>query len=104
VKREPFGAFAGFANSVLNTRTRVWLREGVKPADLEATRKVNLDQFAGGWRASHEEAVAVLTVLAERGPLSVREIIEPLAPARRQLVALSIVWMCKLGLLDWSPT
>lgn len=104
VKREPFGAFAGFANSVLNTRTRVWLRDGVKPADLEATRKVNLDQFAGGWRASHEESVAVMTVLAERGPLSVREIIEPLAPARRQLVALSIVWMCKLGLLDWSPT
>jgi hypothetical protein len=104
VKGEPFGAFAAFANSALNTRTRVWLRDGVTPADLETTRKINLDQFAGGWRASHEESLAVMTMLAERGPLTVREIIEQAANGRRQLVALSIVWLCKLGLLDWSAS
>ncbi len=102
VKREPFGAFAGFPNSALNGGTRVWLREGVTPADLEATRNVSLDQFASGWHASHEEAAAVLAALAERGPLTVGQLIETAGTGRRQLVALSIVWLCKLGLLDWK--
>ncbi len=101
VKREPFGAFAGFPNSALNAKTRVWLRDGVTPADLEATRTINLDQFASGWRASHEESAAVLAALAERGPLTVGELVEAAGNGRRQLVALSIVWLCKLGLLDW---
>ena len=104
VKREPFGAFAGFPNSALNTGTRVWLREGVTSADLEATRKLNLDQFASGWRASHEESAMIMTMLAERGPLTVGELVEAAGSGRRQLFALAIVWMCKLGLLDWSAT
>lgn len=87
---------------MLNASTRVWLREGVSPADLEATKGVQLDQFASGWHASHEESATVLASLAERGPLSVGQLIEAAGTGRRQLVALSIVWLCKLGLLDWS--
>jgi len=102
VKREPFGAFAGFPNSAVNAKTRVWLRDGVTLADLEATRAINLDQFAAGWRGSHEESAAVLAALAERGPLTVGELVEAAGNGRRQLVALAIVWLCKLGLLDWA--
>ncbi len=104
VKREPFTAFAGFPTSVLNASTRVWLRDGVSPADLEAVKGVQLDLFASGWHASHEESATVLASLAERGPLTVGQLIEPAGNGRRQLVALSIVWLCKLGLLDWSAT
>ena len=78
--------------------------ETVTPADLEATRKLNLDQFASGWRASHEESAMIMTMLAERGPLTVGELVEAAGAGRRQLFALAIVWMCKLGLLDWSAT
>jgi len=27
--------------------------------------------------------------------------IAPFSPTRQQLLGMSIVWMCKLGLLDW---
>ena len=59
---------------------------------------------ASGWRASHEESAMIMTMLAERGPLTVGELVEAAGAGRRQLFALAIVWMCKLGLLDWSAT
>ncbi len=34
-------------------------------------------------------------------PFTVGELVEAAGNGRRQLVALSIVWLCKLGLLDW---
>ena len=36
--------------------------------------------------------------------LTVGELVEAAGAGRRQLFALAIVWMCKLGLLDWSAT
>ncbi|WP_323690564.1 glycosyltransferase family 4 protein [Phenylobacterium sp. 58.2.17] len=100
-KTEPYGAFARFATSVLGAGTRVVARPGITLADLERTKTIRLDDYASGARASHDESVAMLTRLIAEGELSVRELVAPFPQNRQQLLGMSIVWMCKLGLLDW---
>lgn len=100
-KTEPYGAFARFATSVLGGGTRVVARPGVTLADLERARTVRLDDFASNWRAPHDDSVAMLQRLLAEGELSVRELVTPFPQGRQQLLGMSIVWMCKLGLLDW---
>lgn len=100
-KTEPFGAFARFATQVLAPSTRISARPGVTLADLEQTRAIRLDHFAGNWRASLEDSAAMLSRLLAEGEMNVRDLIAPFPPARQQLLGMSLVWMCKLGLLDW---
>jgi D-inositol-3-phosphate glycosyltransferase len=100
-KTEPFGAFARFATTVMSPNTRVWARPGVTLEDLERTRSVRLDDFAGNWRASQADSAAMLARLIAEGELSMRELIAPFPNAHQQLLGMSVVWMCKLGLLDW---
>ena len=100
-KTEPFGAFARFATKVLAPSTHVSARPGVTLADLERTQTIRLDHFAGNWRASPQDNAVMLQRLLAEGELSVRELVAPFPQARQQLLGMSIVWMCKLGLLDW---
>ncbi|MDP3749247.1 MAG: glycosyltransferase [Phenylobacterium sp.] len=101
VKKDPFESFAGFATEILRTTTRLSLAPGASAGDLEAREPLGLDEFGAAWRATREECSAVLGVLFERGELSVGEILQGVAAARHQVVALGLCWMCKLGLLDW---
>ena len=100
-KTEPFGAFARFATKVLAPSTHVSARPGVTLADLERTQTIRLDHFAGNWRASPQDNAVMLQRLLAEGELSVRELVAPFPQNRQQLLGMSIVWMCKLGLLDW---
>ncbi|WP_312163959.1 glycosyltransferase family 4 protein [Phenylobacterium sp.] len=100
-KTEPYGAFARFATSVLGGGTRVVARPGVTLADLERTRSVRLDHFASNLHAPHEDNLAMLQRLIAEGEMSVRDLIAPFPQGRQLLLGMSIVWMCKLGLLDW---
>ena len=100
-KTEPFGAFARFATQVLAPGTRVSARPGVTLADLERTQNIRLDHFAANWRASPQDSAVMLGRLIAEGELSVRDLVAPFPNGRQQLLGMSIVWMCKLGLLDW---
>ena len=101
MKTEPYGAFAAFATSVLGAGTRISARPGTTLQDLARTNDIRLDNFASGSRASYEDAAAMLQRLIDEGELSVRDLITPFPRGSQQALGMSIVWMCKLGLLDW---
>ncbi|TXM94263.1 glycosyltransferase family 4 protein [Methylobacterium sp. WL116] len=106
VKGDPFADFAGFATAVLSPSTRIGLRPGVTEqqarTELQRCASVRLDGFADHWRINPAECRAVLDHLAANGAQAFSEIQSRVPPARREAVALTLVWMCKLGILAWD--
>jgi D-inositol-3-phosphate glycosyltransferase len=101
LKGEPFGAFAPFATQVLGYDTQISLRPGVGRADLDRTIGVRLNEFASNWRANLDLCGQLMERLAANGETTVRELFAPYPRNHHQALGLAVVWMCKLGLLDW---
>jgi glycosyltransferase involved in cell wall biosynthesis len=101
LKGEPFGAFSIFPTQALEPGTRLSIRAGAGEDDLTRAQAVQLDQFASGWHAPVEDCRAVVRRLADEGELDVRAIVEAFPTPARQGVGMALVWMCKIGLLDW---
>lgn len=102
VKGDPFRDFAGFATSSLDKNTRLWLRQGAGVDDLRKASTIELDMFAANWRCSIEECRLVLGHLAERQGATAGEVLALFPPGRRSAVLLGLLWLCKLGILDWD--
>jgi glycosyltransferase involved in cell wall biosynthesis len=100
-KGDPFRDFAGFASQTIKRDTRFRLREGAGAADLDRSAGVELDQFAGVWRATNEECEAILVML-EAGPVDAATIIAGFPRHRARRIQLSLLWMCKIGVLAWA--
>ena len=101
VKGDPMRDFAGFATDVLGLDMTLSLRAGCGLADLDRAAAVELDRFAGNWRGTAQEAAAVVILLRD-GPATAREILLTFATPRRRAIQLSLLWMAKLGILEWS--
>ncbi len=98
VKGNPFTDFAGFASQVLAPETPLALRPGADPARLVRT---DLDSHAALWRASPAECAEVCGLLASGQAWTVAGVLARFPPARGAALELGIVWMAKLGVIDW---
>ncbi|MET0293516.1 MAG: glycosyltransferase family 4 protein [Phenylobacterium sp.] len=101
LRGDPFAEFAHFATHVLTPQTRLALRPGVGPADLQRAQRTRLDGAFSGFRANLQECARALQLIASGAATSVAEVTAAFPPARRAAVQLGLVWMAKLGLLDW---
>lgn len=102
VKGDPFRDFAGFASSTLNPETRLRLRGGASLDDLRKASKIELDMFAANWRGSLNECAAIINRLGEGREASVAELLALFPPSREPQIQLSLLWLCKLGLVAWD--
>ncbi|MDP3660435.1 glycosyltransferase family 4 protein [Phenylobacterium sp.] len=100
LKGEPFADFAGFATSVLHLDMRLIARPQAGPADLTRAASLELDQVAAIWRATPAECGQALAAVVD-GAGSVRAVLERFPVQRRRAVELGLIWMMKLGILDW---
>lgn len=103
VKGDPMRDFAGFATEVLDLEMTLSLRPGCGIADLQRAAGVELDRFAANWRGTPDESAAAVALL-QTGPATVRQILTTFPTARRRPVQLSLLWMAKLGIVEWSAT
>ena len=103
VRGDPFRDFAGFATGVLEPATPLFVRPGAGPADLERARTLALDQYAGQWRANMHECGQILAVIASGKAPTVEALMAQVAPNRWWAAELGVLWMMKIGLLDWAP-
>jgi D-inositol-3-phosphate glycosyltransferase len=103
LRGDPFADFAGFATHALEVETRLRVRPGVGPADLERAAGVDLDKAFGGWHALPDENAVILARIASGETPTVRAVLLGFPMERRRHVQMSLVWMAKLGLLDWLP-
>lgn len=101
VSGDPFADFNNFPSQILSLEALVSVRPGVGEADLVRARTVVLDTAFGAWRAGPEAHAEILRRLTSEGPLSVRDILLGFPAPQRRKVHMSLVWMAKLGMLDW---
>ncbi|AWM78860.1 glycosyltransferase family 4 protein [Phenylobacterium parvum] len=103
LRGDPFADFAGFASHDLGLERRLRLRPGAGPDDLVRAAAVDLDGAFRMWRAPTEDAAALVGRLAETGDASVRDLLLGFPVERRRAVQMSLVWLAKIGVVDWLP-
>lgn len=101
LRGDPFADFAGFATHALDVEGVMRVRPGVGVADLERIARVDLDKGFAGWRANLDEARLILDRIASGETPTVRAVLLSFPVERRRYVQMCLVWMAKLGLLDW---
>jgi hypothetical protein len=55
------------------------------------------------WRAPPEDAARIVELLSQAGELGVRDILLAFPLERRRAIQMSLVWLAKIGVLDWLP-
>ena len=102
---DPFADFRGFASRVLDPELTVRLADGVDAADLEPLLAVQLNRLYPGLRGTPAEAEVLMAQLAAVAGaaegLSVAELLASAAPERRPYLETTLVWLAKLGLVNW---
>jgi glycosyltransferase involved in cell wall biosynthesis len=101
-KGDPFQDFAGFASRPYALDLAISARPGVGAEDLARSQVLGLDQFAGMWRATEAECARILQLLSGGEAATPRAVLERFPIDRRRAVELGLVWMMKLGLVDWA--
>ncbi|HEX3699508.1 MAG TPA: glycosyltransferase family 4 protein [Phenylobacterium sp.] len=101
VKGDPFADFAGFATRTAGLDLPLAAVPGVGPADVLATRELELDQAFGYWRASLEECAEALRRIAAGEAATLGQLLAGFPAERRHLLELGVMWMAKQGFVDW---
>ncbi len=98
VRGDPFADFGPFASEVITLDTPL-----SAAATGEAVRGMTgeLDRAFPGLRATPEECAQALDLVASGDARSVRQVVENFPQARRRAVELGLMWLAKLGLIDW---
>ena len=101
VRTDPFGAFASFASARLNGD--IMFRPAPPAAVTEslAHHKAALNNLTGMWRLAPEATDRIRTLVAERGEISLKDLVSASGNVPHEFLARHLVWMCKVGLLDW---
>jgi glycosyltransferase involved in cell wall biosynthesis len=101
VKGDPFVDFAHFATETLTVDTRLSPVPGVTGEDVRRTGQVTLDGAYAPLRAPPAACARVVDLLAERGAMTVREILLTFPAGERRPLELALAWMAKHGFVDW---
>jgi len=101
MRTDPFIDFAGFASATLAPSTRLSLRLGVSVDQLARADRVQLDRMAGFRRAPIDKAVEAFGLIERGEAATVGDILARFPADLRAPLSLSLLWMCKLGLLAW---
>ncbi len=103
---EPFADFQHFATQVLKPDLVLRLSLGVTAADLHDRLKVQLNTLYAGLRGTSDEAMELLQLLEAAGDagLSVAELCSDLPKDRQPFLETTLVWLAKMGLVDWLPS
>ena len=105
---DPFADFRDFASHVLEPELTLRLAEGVGAGDLDLLMGAQLNRLYPGLRGTAEEAHALLDKLQLRQDAclpstTVAELLADALPERRPYLETTLVWLAKLGLVDWLP-
>ena len=100
---DPFSDFRGFATHVLAPEMSLRLADGLGAADLKTLLAVDLNRLYPGLRGTPAEALALLEQLGAAEATPVATLLANSSPERRPYLETTLVWLAKLGLVDWLP-
>ena len=79
------------------------LADGLGAADLKTLLAVDLNRLYPGLRGTPAEALALLEQLGAAEATPVASLLANSSPERRPYLETTLVWLAKLGLVDWLP-
>jgi hypothetical protein len=100
LRGNPFADFAHFASHQLTPDTCLLL--GHNPAGFSS--QTALDQAYGPYRASQGELQQALAIVSVDPGVSVKQLLAGFAVERQDALQMGLVWMIKIGILDWIKT
>jgi len=99
---DPFADHRSFPTAQLSADLRLSVRPGVDPArDPALASAVELDSFGEAWRAPRPELAELTAQIAARPGVRLGDLLATIPPERRARVVYGLVWLCKMGVLDW---
>jgi hypothetical protein len=101
VRGDPFVDFAGFPSQVFTLDTPIRAADGASGDLLRAIPADSLDLAFPGLRAGVDECAEALDLLASGQAKTSREVLLAFPAPRRRVVETGLIWMAKLGLVDW---
>ncbi len=102
VRADPFRAFAGFPTQVFSLDMPLTVTPGVRGADIQGMT-VQLDKGFDRFRAPLEVCGRAFDLLASGEARTGREVLAAFPLQEGRALELGLVWMAKLGLIDWLP-
>jgi hypothetical protein len=102
---EPFADFQHFASGVLHPEQILRLADDVGASDLQTRLQVTLNRQYPGVRCNNEVAQNLLQRLDAAGSagLSVHQLLAEFSGEREAYLKTTLVWLAKMGLVDWLP-
>ncbi|MDZ4054580.1 MAG: glycosyltransferase family 4 protein [Phenylobacterium sp.] len=102
VHGDPFRDHGSFATLRLTADTEIALRAGVDPAtDPALTSGIMLDTYGEAWRLSAPDLRPLVDGLKGAGWRRVGDMLAAIPPPARARTTYGLVWLCKMGVLDW---
>ncbi|MDP1616127.1 glycosyltransferase family 4 protein [Phenylobacterium sp.] len=99
---DPFADHRSFATAAAGADLRLSVRPGIDLSrDPALTRAVELDSFGEAWRAPRPELAQLAAHIAEHPDARLGDLVAAIPPERRSRVTYGLLWLCKMGVLDW---
>ncbi len=101
VRGDPFGTFADFASESFGSDTVFRSAGPLSPADAARHHAAALNNVTAIWRLSPAATARICSLTAEHSGVTGSGIAAALGEVGHDFLARHLVWMCKIGLLDW---
>jgi D-inositol-3-phosphate glycosyltransferase len=102
VHGDPFADHRSFATTAAGPDLRLSVRPGIDLArDPALTSAVELDSFGEAWRAPRSELAGLAAQIAESPETRLGDLVGAFPPERRARITYGLLWLCKIGVLDW---
>ncbi len=99
---DPFADHLSFPTTTAGPDLRLSVRAGVDLAhDPALNSAVELDSFGEAWRAPRSELAGLASRIAERPDTRLGDLVGAFPPERRARITYGLLWLCKIGVLDW---
>ncbi|HEX3366183.1 glycosyltransferase family 4 protein [Phenylobacterium sp.] len=102
VRPDPFVSFAGFPTQLFTLDMPIAAVPGVNGKDVLGL-SLALDTAFAALRSPLEECAQALDLLASGQARTGREVLSAFPMERRRMLEMGLVWMAKLGMIDWLP-
>lgn len=99
LRDDPFDLFRAYPTRVIDGASAVRLGNGVDLSRVSSVCRPTMNSFAASVMLDKEEVAEILNHLNDSGGSTVAEISRLFEAGRRPLVARTVAWLCKLGLV-----
>ncbi len=102
LRSDPFHAFENFATRVLTDDVTLYVDPTFDLSVLDSLKSVELTMYASNWHAGMAEVKTIVNAIKDHGPLTQSQVTGMFAKNQNEGIKLAILWLAKMGIVDWE--